>query len=101
MAECYKYKHQSDIKRNFKNNLDIIIEMPRYHAEVLWDLGIELSSASGFAVSSRDQLRTGHTKKVGTNIDQYERISMHERDTGSMRRESLISMDATSTSIIQ
>jgi hypothetical protein len=54
MAECYKYKHQSDIKRNFKNNLDIIIEMPRYHAEVLWDLGIELSSASGFAVSSRD-----------------------------------------------
>ena len=54
MAECYKYKHQSDIKRNFKNNLDIIIEMPRYHTEVLWDLGIELSSASGFAVSSRD-----------------------------------------------
>jgi hypothetical protein len=43
MADCYKYKHPNDILRNFNNNLDIVIEMPKYHTDVFWDLAKDIS----------------------------------------------------------
>ena len=43
--------------------------MPKYHAEVLWDLGIDLSAGSGFSVNQRDKYRSGKVIDVGNDID--------------------------------
>jgi len=36
MADCYKYKQLSDIQKNFSNNLDIVLELPKHHTDVYW-----------------------------------------------------------------
>lgn len=50
MTECYRYKRPDDIKKNFINNLDIVIQLPKYHTEVLWDLGENQSVGSNFVL---------------------------------------------------
>jgi hypothetical protein len=55
MGECYRYKEQKDIDRNFENNLNIVVEMPRYHTDVFWDLGQDISNASSFKVAMKAQ----------------------------------------------
>lgn len=57
MTDCYKYKHQQDINRNFNNNLDIIIKMPLFHTDVFWDLGKDISLGSSFKVSQKDDAK--------------------------------------------
>ena len=44
MADCYKYKHLSDIQKNFSNNLDIILELPKHHTDVFWYPAMTISS---------------------------------------------------------
>lgn len=41
IGEYYKYKDLKDIENNFENNLDLFIQMPEFHSEVLWNLGSE------------------------------------------------------------
>lgn len=52
MADCYKFKEQSEIYRNFSNNLDINIQMPKFHTDVFWDLGKEISLSDTFTTKS-------------------------------------------------
>ena len=53
MTECYKYKDIKDINRKFDNNLNIVIEMPKYHTDVFWDLGHDISVSSSFMVAQQ------------------------------------------------
>lgn len=43
MADCYKFKEPAEITKKFNNNLDVIIEMPKFHTDVFWDLGKDVS----------------------------------------------------------
>lgn len=43
VGDCYKYKHQSDIEKNFDNNLDVFIQMPKFHQDVIWNIGFDMS----------------------------------------------------------
>lgn len=43
MTDCYKFKEPAEITKNFNNNLDLIIEMPKFHTDVFWDLGKDVS----------------------------------------------------------
>lgn len=43
LADCYKYKHQGDILKNFSNNLDIVIDMPKFHTDVFWHQAMFIS----------------------------------------------------------
>ena len=46
MADCYKFKEKADIDKNFSNNLDIVISLPKYHLDVFWDIGRDLRNIS-------------------------------------------------------
>jgi len=51
MADYYRVKHQKEIKNNFNSNLDIVIDLPRYHTDVYWDIGLGLPFESRYAAS--------------------------------------------------
>jgi hypothetical protein len=52
MADCYKFKRPTDILGNFNNSLDIVISMPKFHTDVFWDLGKDISLGSTFKMAS-------------------------------------------------
>lgn len=60
MGECYKYKRITDIQRNFENNLSITLEMPKFHTDVFYDLGIEITPGMTF---KSDEKFKASTKK--------------------------------------
>lgn len=43
MADCYKYLKNDEIDYNFNNNLDLYIQLPTFHQEVYWDLGLDIN----------------------------------------------------------
>lgn len=53
LGECFKYKKITDINRNFDNSLNIVFDMPKYHTDVFWDLGMDISTASSFKVEMK------------------------------------------------
>ena len=59
MADCYKYKRPNDILGNFNNSLDIIIGMPKYHTDVFWDLGKDISLGSTFKRAASNSMKLG------------------------------------------
>ena len=69
MTDCYEFKHPQDISRNFYNNMDIIIETPRFHTEVLWDLGRDYSNEGNFQNEENKDLNT-----KGLRINEYQRL---------------------------
>ena len=39
MSDYYNFKERSDIDKNFSNNFDVVISLPKYLFDVFWDLG--------------------------------------------------------------
>jgi len=37
MAEYYKVNNKKEVKNHFNSNLDIVIDLPRYHTDVYYD----------------------------------------------------------------
>ena len=54
MADYYRVKHQKEIRSNFSSNLDIVIELPRYHTDVYWDIGLGLPFESRYSAGSQE-----------------------------------------------
>lgn len=72
-GECYKFKRADDIKRGFLNNFDFVIEMPKYHAEVYWDLAEDLSQKSQFHVQQQraDTIRKPSKSSIVSGMSHY------------------------------
>ena len=55
VTECYRYKHISEIERNFDTKMNVVISMPIYHTDVFWNLGKDIALGSSFNVSQKDK----------------------------------------------
>ena len=52
MADCYKFKGIDDIDKNFCNNLDIVLELPKHHTDVFWSLPDRITAEPTNSVKS-------------------------------------------------
>jgi hypothetical protein len=90
MADCYKFKEPAEITKNFNNNLDVVIEMPKFHTDVFWDLGKDVSindtfqsSQKGRGADFKDRLMFRNQNTV-VNNSQDTNVSMSQlKDAGS------------------
>ena len=54
MADYYRVKQPKEIRSHFNNNLDIVVELPRYHTDVYWDSGLNSTFESSYAAGGQD-----------------------------------------------
>lgn len=69
MSDCYKFKEPAEIAKNFNNNLDLVIEMPKFHTDVFWDLGKDVSLTDTFQSAQKGRGADFRDKLVRRNQD--------------------------------